>query len=111
LADRLKSFLGLAHARVVGPPDHGVERVAVACGSGGSFLAAAREGGCECLVTGETNFHTCLEAEASGVALILTGHFASERFGVEWLADHLSAQLPDAEVWASRREADPLRTR
>jgi dinuclear metal center YbgI/SA1388 family protein len=110
LTERLKAFLGLAHVRVVGRADGTVERVAVACGSGGSFLAAARDGGCDCLVTGETSFHTCLEAEAHGVALLLTGHFASERFGVEWLAEHLRAQLPDAEVWASRSEADPLRT-
>lgn len=110
LANRLKSFLVLTQLRVVGRSDRKVERVAVACGSGGSFLSPAGDRGCDCLVTGEANFHTCLEAEATDVALLLTGHFASERFGVAWLADHLATQLPGVEVWASRREVDPLRT-
>ena len=64
--------------------------------------------GCELLVTGETNFHTCLEAAALGMALILPGHYASERFAVETLAEHLQRQFPATAVWASRTEQDPL---
>jgi putative NIF3 family GTP cyclohydrolase 1 type 2 len=83
--------------------------VAVACGSAGQLLDAARQHGCDLLVTGETSFHTCLEAEATGIALLLVGHFVSERFAVEWLASRLGQQFPELLVWASRREADPLR--
>ena len=108
LAERVKEFLSLDHVRIVGPTDEPVERAAVACGSGGSFLAEAQAQGCDCLVTGEANFHTCLEAEAIGVGLILAGHFASERFALERLADSLDAQFPDVQIWASEREADPL---
>jgi putative NIF3 family GTP cyclohydrolase 1 type 2 len=61
------------------------------------------------LVTGETSFHTCLEAEARGIGLILAGHFASERFALLSLADYLTDQLADVTVWASRSERDPLR--
>jgi putative NIF3 family GTP cyclohydrolase 1 type 2 len=60
------------------------------------------------LVTGETSFHTCLEAQASGVALLLPGHYASERFAVEQLAQVLADAFADLKVWASRREQDPL---
>jgi len=109
LADRAKDFLSLASVRVVGHDDHTLRRIAVACGSGGSFLDAARIKECDCLVTGETSFHTCLEAEASGVALVLVGHFASERFAMERLADELAGCFPELTVWASRRERDPLR--
>ena len=108
LVARVKSFLGLDYARIVGNGSQPVERVGVACGSGGSFLATASQMGCDCLVTGETNFHTCLEAEAGGTALVLTGHFASERFAMSVLADHLSEQLPNLHVWASEDESDPL---
>ena len=38
---------------------------------------------------GEARFHTCLEAEAAGIGLLLPGHFASERFAVECLAEVL----------------------
>ncbi len=109
VARRLKELFALDGLHVVGPADRKVQTVAVACGSAGQFLGAARDAGCDALVTGETNFHTCLEAEATEVALLLPGHYASERFAVEHLAAVLADRFNDLEVWASRREADPLR--
>ena len=106
-AARVKQFLRLDRLQVV-PTNRAIERVAVACGSAGELLEPALRAGCDALVLGETNFHTCLEAEALGIGLVLTGHFASERFGVEQLAVLLARQFPAAHVWASRREADPL---
>ncbi|HUG69874.1 MAG TPA: Nif3-like dinuclear metal center hexameric protein [Pirellulaceae bacterium] len=107
-AYRLKEFLSIAGLHVVGRTTRPIQRVAVACGSAGSFLGAARRQGCELLVTGETTFHTCLDASATDVALLLPGHYASERFAVEVLAEVLTEQFADLEVWASRDEADPL---
>ena len=60
------------------------------------------------MITGEANFHGCLEAEATGVGLVLVGHYASERFAMEGLAEWLGGQFPQLEVWASLDEADPL---
>lgn len=111
LADRVRAFLRLDVVQVVGEGSRPIAGVAVACGSAGEFLTPAREMGCDCLVTGETRFHTCLEAEATHTGLILAGHFASERFGVEALADELAAAFPDLTVWPSRREKDPIRLR
>jgi putative NIF3 family GTP cyclohydrolase 1 type 2 len=85
-----------------------VQSVAVACGAAGELLEPARQAGCECMVLGEARFHTCLEAEAAGIGLLLPGHFASERFAMERLAEVLAAQFPGLEVWASRDERDPL---
>ncbi len=109
LADRLKTFLHIEGLQAVGVADRAVQTVAVACGSAGEFLEPARRLGCEVLVTGETSFHTCLEAEATGVALLLPGHYASERFAVERLSDVLAEAFPTVQVWPSRRERDPLR--
>jgi dinuclear metal center YbgI/SA1388 family protein len=108
-AERVKGVLSTAKASIVGEEGQQVTRVAVACGSGGSFLDAARANGCDCLLTGETNFHTCLEAEANGGGLVLCGHYASERFAMETLAERLAARFPDVDVWASRTERDPVR--
>ncbi len=109
LAARLRSFLKITGLQVVGADSQFVQRVAVACGSAGSFLSAAAKAGCHTLVTGETQFHTCLEAEALGMSLLLPGHYASERFACERLADVLQKPFPQVRVWASRDEADPLR--
>lgn len=109
MAARLKQFLGVDPVQAVGPPERPVARVAVACGSAGEFLEPARRAGCQLLVTGETGFHTCLEAEATDVALLLPGHFASERFAVVRLAQVLAERFPELTVWASRQERDPLR--
>jgi dinuclear metal center YbgI/SA1388 family protein len=109
LAERVKKFLHVDALRVVGNNQQQINRIGIACGSGGSLLEAARIAGCDAFLTGETNFHTCVESEARGIALVLTGHFASERFAVERLADWLASQLTDVQVWASRDERDPLR--
>jgi dinuclear metal center YbgI/SA1388 family protein len=108
LAERTKGFLNVESVRIVGPEHEHVARVAIACGSGGSLLEAAAAAECDVLVTGETTFHTCLEAEARGVGLILAGHFASERFALLSLADYLTDQLSSVSVWASRTEHDPI---
>lgn len=108
LADRLSKFLSIERLQMVGQPEQPVRTVAVGCGAADELLDAARQNGCDAMVIGEARFHTCLEAQASGIALLLPGHFASERFAVEGLADVLARQFPDVQVWPSRREADPV---
>ena len=110
MASRVKTFLGIEGLQIVGCDEQAVSRVAIACGNGGSFLSAAIQRECDCLVTGETTFHICLEADSQGVGLVLPGHFASERFALLSLADYLGEQIPGIEVWASEKEADPLRS-
>ena len=105
-----KSLLELQTIRVVAQADQSVTRVALACGSGGSFLDSAVDAGCDALVTGEATFHGCLAAQARGVALLLLGHYASERFAVESLANQLARELPTIETWSSTSEHDPIRT-
>jgi dinuclear metal center YbgI/SA1388 family protein len=109
VAARLKQFLQIDGLFVVGNPVASVESVAVACGSAGEFLDVAIRQGCQVLVTGETRLHTCYEAEARGIALLLAGHYASERFGIERLAETIAREFPSLAVWASRDERDPLR--
>lgn len=110
LIGRVKKFLSIDRLQFVGDPEQPVRTVAVACGSAGEFLQPAKKLGCDALLVGETQFHTCLEAEAAGVGLVMPGHFASERFAVECLADLLARQFSDLKVWPSRRERDPIRS-
>jgi putative NIF3 family GTP cyclohydrolase 1 type 2 len=94
--------------QIVGHPRQSAAVAAVACGSAGELLAAAIERGCDLFVTGEARLHTCYEAQARGCGLLLAGHYASERFGIERLAEALAARFAEATVWASREETDPL---
>ena len=71
-------------------------------------MEKARRAHCDTFVTGEATFHTCLEAKANGISLVLLGHHTSERFAVEDLSGRLAEKFPDMEVWASKQESDPL---
>ena len=108
MADRVKRFLSVDRLQIVGDPDRAIRTMAVGCGAAGEFLQAAREADCDAMLIGETRYHTCLDAEAAGIGLILPGHYASERFAVECLADVLAEEFSSLEVWASRDERDPL---
>jgi dinuclear metal center YbgI/SA1388 family protein len=108
LAQAVKAAVSAAAVQAVGDPAQAVERVAVVCGAGGEFLHDALRTRADVLVTGELRFHDYLTAQAQGLALLLPGHYATERFGVEELAGRLKEQWPELEVWASRRERDPV---
>jgi dinuclear metal center YbgI/SA1388 family protein len=108
-ASRVATELKAPALQAVGPPDHPIERVAIVCGAGDDFLGDAARAGADVLLTGEARFHRALEAEALEIALVVAGHHATERPGVEDLADHLARAFPALQVWASRRETDPLR--
>ena len=109
VVERVKQFLTIDGLHIVGSADRKVMRVGIACGSAGELLEAAIARRCDLFITGEARFHTVLEAESADTAMVLVGHYASERFGMERLADQLAKALPDVAVWASKRESDPLR--
>ncbi len=105
----VKSLLGLPRVQYVGDVERPVRKVGIGCGSAGEFLSLAARFDCDVFLTGETNFHTCLEAKAQGIALVLMTHFAGEKYACDRLADVLRENLSDLEyVWASKDETDPL---
>jgi dinuclear metal center YbgI/SA1388 family protein len=108
MAGRVKQFLRTTAVAAVGDLQMPVSRVAIACGSAAEFLEKALGSGCQVFVTGEARLHTCYDAGARGMGLLLAGHYASERFGVERLAEVLGRQFGGLVVWASRQERDPI---
>lgn len=108
LAQAAKVLFNSGPVQTVGDPARMVERVALACGSGGEFLNDAARTRADVLLTGEARFHDYLAAQALGLALVLPGHYATERCGVEELAARLQARWPDLQVWPCRRERDPV---
>lgn len=108
LAQKVKIGLNASAVQMMGEGSKPVERLAVVCGAGGEFLSDTLRAGAEVLLTGEMRFHDCLSAQAQGLALLLPGHYASERCGVEELAERLRQQWPQLHVWPSQRECDPI---
>ncbi len=106
--DVARSAVGAGYLEFCGGDDAQVMTVAVACGAAGEFLDDAIQLGCDTFVTGETRFHSALEARNSSISLILLGHYSSERPAVESLARTLAGQFLDLTVFASRAESDPL---
>jgi dinuclear metal center YbgI/SA1388 family protein len=107
LASKAKSALHAALVQTVGDPNRAVARVAIACGAGGEFLHDAVHAKVDVFLTGELRFHDYLAAQAQGMALLLPGHYATERLGAEDLAVRIQARWPELNVWASNRETDP----
>ena len=111
LAEFLAVVRKAANAQYVefsGDRQSSVSRVGIACGAAGEFLSDVIAVGCDTFVTGETRFHTALEARTKGLNLILLGHYSSERPAVESLASVLGAEL-SVETFASQCECDPLK--
>ena len=108
-AARVAQILDAPGTQFAGDPHRVVGRVALCCGAGDEFLKDAHRLGADVYVTGEARYHRALEAEALGLGLIVAGHHATERPGVEDLAGQIAAEFPALEVWASHAEVDPLR--
>jgi dinuclear metal center YbgI/SA1388 family protein len=110
LAKRAKDSLGAAVVQIVGDPARPVRTVALACGAAGEFLSDAIKRKADVFLTGEVRFHDALTARGANVALILPGHYATERPAIEDLATKLAAAFPGTTAWPSRDERDPLQS-
>jgi len=78
-----------------------VHYVCVIGGSGGSYLEAAIEHGCDTLLTGETRYSAFLTAREMGVNLVDADHFATENTVVPRLVRELKRVFPHLEIITS----------
>jgi putative NIF3 family GTP cyclohydrolase 1 type 2 len=108
LAKLAKQLLKAAAVQIVGDSSRPVRTVALACGAAGEYLSDAIKRKADVFLTGEVRFHDALTARGAGVALILPGHYATERPAVEDLAAKLATDFPGLTAWPSRDERDPL---
>jgi dinuclear metal center YbgI/SA1388 family protein len=107
VAQTVKGQLNAGAVQIIGDAGRKVQTVAIVCGAGGEFLHDANRAHADVLLTGEMRFHDYLAAQAMHIGLVLPGHYATERPGVEELAKRLQQRFPDLRIWASRRECDP----
>ncbi len=107
-ASAVKRQLNCGDIQLLGDPQRTVSSVAIVCGAGGELLKDVIRARVDVFLTGELRFHDYLAAQAEGLALVLPGHYATERIGVEALAARLQNEWRDVQVWASRKEKDPV---
>lgn len=108
LAQKLRHNLRTGAVQLIGSPNRMISTVAIACGAAGEFLKDAIKAKADLFITGEARFHDYLLAESEQIAMLLPGHYASERPAVEHLADELKRDFPNIRVRASERESDPV---
>ncbi|MEY3995930.1 MAG: hypothetical protein RL344_273 [Pseudomonadota bacterium] len=77
------------HTKLLKP----LKRIAWCTGGGGSYFEKAIAAGIDVFLTGEANEQHVHIARESGVLLLLAGHHATERYGIQALGKVLSHQL------------------
>lgn len=84
-AQKIKSALGLQHIRSVQCHDH-IRTCALVTGSGASLIKNIEA---DCFLTGDIKYHDAMEAKAIGLSMMDIGHYESECYFGEILAEHL----------------------
>jgi len=85
-----------------------VSRIGLVPGAGGGVAGAALADGCELFITGEMKHHEVAAAVASGMAVILGGHTATERGYLPSLKGRLQVLVPSVPVIIARTDRDPV---
>jgi len=84
-AQKIKIALGLQHIRTVQCHEH-IRTCALVTGSGASLIQNIEA---DCFLTGDIKYHDAMEAKAIGLSMIDIGHYESECYFGEILAEHL----------------------
>lgn len=92
LGDRLAEVLGSPPKRMLFGPKQ-ANRVGIVTGAAASLMRQAAAAGLDTYITGEGNHHTYFDAEELHLNVFYGGHYATETFGVQALAEHLSIRF------------------
>ncbi len=108
----IKKILGLESVKVAGDLELPITKAAVCTGSGSGLMKSFFASEAQVFVSGDLRYHDAKEAVAAKRGLIDIGHFASEHFVTEVLAERLSRFLTEegfnVKVEAYRLEKDPF---
>ena len=94
----VKKQFHLPEVRLYGNPDAKIERVAVCPGSGKHMSVHAIEKKAQVLVTGDMDYHECLDAKEQGLAIVDAGHYGLEHIFIEDVANYIKDQMTALEV-------------
>lgn len=89
LTERVEAAVARPPLVFANGPDR-IDRLAISTGAAGYDLIRAAHEGFDALLTGEPEEPSLATARELGIHLVAAGHHATERFGVQALAAHLS---------------------
>lgn len=78
---------------LIGDPARSVRRIAWCSGGAQGYFEAALAAGADVFVSGEISEQTVHLARETGMAFISAGHHATERYGIQALARHLTEKF------------------
>ncbi|MBO4560937.1 MAG: Nif3-like dinuclear metal center hexameric protein, partial [Bacteroidaceae bacterium] len=103
----IKDKFGVQCIRHNGKLGRKISRMAV-CGGSGAFLAEkAVAAGADAFMTGEIGYHRFFGYDGI-IKLIETGHFESEQFTVDLIADILKESFPELRVLKTSSKTNPI---
>ena len=91
-ASRVERVVGPLHAHYANGPAE-IRRIAVCSGGGPRYVPAAAASGCDAFVTGDMYEPVEMWSRELGVHFLAAGHYATEVFGVQALAELISTEL------------------
>jgi len=107
LLSHLKAGFGLSVIRHTALSGKKITKVAV-CGGAGSFLiSAAKAAGADVYITSDIKYHEFFDADNT-ILLADIGHYESEQFTIDLLADILRQKFPNFAVLKTETKTNPV---
>lgn len=97
-SELVKDIFNIDRVRVVGDLQKRLNRIAILPGSGKSYIKKAIKEKVDVLITGDIDYHSAVDALEEGICLIDAGHYDTEHFFVEYIAEYLNNKLIDFGV-------------
>jgi len=103
----LKTSLNTACVRYTLPHKHHVQRIALCGGSGSFLLSNAKAAKADVLITADYKYHQFFDAENT-IIIADIGHYESEQFTMQLLADRLADNFPKFATHLTRVNTNPI---
>lgn len=106
-ASYVKEKLGCDGVKLFGDKAAKISKVAICGGSGSSVIHTAKFNGCQCLITGDIDYHKGQMAVDLGLTIIDAGHYYTEKPVLALLQELLKSRLEDIEVLVTKVNTCP----
>ena len=103
----LKTCMETDCVRYTLPHKEKVKRVAICGGSGSFLLGNALSAGADVFITGDFKYHQFFDAE-NRIIIADIGHYESEQFTVQLLADKIEQKFPTFAPRLTRVKTNPI---